>query len=99
MMNLNWRRTDYFTFLVNVHDNRKSQAAIELLIDDLHSDKNATLTHLLGHCGSEDILWGIVRLLASSNQRLEECVVFSQLSSSIYKLYAQKQIYAETDII
>jgi len=70
-MTVNWRKANYFVSFIKAPDLRKSHAALELLIDDLHSDKNATILHLLSYCGSEDVLWGIVRLLASDNQRFE----------------------------
>ena len=48
-------------------DNRRSHAALEMLVDDLHSNKDATIMKLLDHVGSEDYLWSIFRLLANND--------------------------------
>ena len=49
--------------LIN-HDEEKTPEAIERLVDELHHDKELCCYQLLNHSGSEDILWGIMRLLA-----------------------------------
>ena len=46
------------------HDDEKTPGAIERLVDELRDDKELCCYQLLNHPGSEDILWGIVRLLA-----------------------------------
>ncbi|KAJ8038844.1 Usherin [Holothuria leucospilota] len=65
-MSLNWRQGDYFRLLLE--DDAKSYA-LEMLVDDLHRDKRNTVNAFLGHFGSEDFIWGLVRLLASENAR------------------------------
>ena len=39
-------------------------------MDDLHISKDLTIDKFLSHCGSEDFLWGIVKLMASDNLRV-----------------------------
>ena len=39
-------------------------------MDDLHADKEATISKFLNHCGSEDFLWGIVNLMANESLRV-----------------------------
>lgn len=40
------------------------------IVDDLHVNKEVTICRLLNHCGSEDFLWGIVRLMSSESLRI-----------------------------
>lgn len=63
-MTLNWRREEYFESLLAQPDDVESHRALELLVDDIHKDKAKTINAFLTHYGSEDFLWGIVRLLA-----------------------------------
>lgn len=65
-MSLKWRQGDYFRLLLE--DDAKSYA-LEMLVDDLHRDKKNTVNAFLAHFGSEDFIWGLVRLLASENAR------------------------------
>ena len=51
------------------HDDGKTPEAIERLVDELREDRELCCYQLLNHPGSEDILWGIVRLLASKNAK------------------------------
>ena len=66
-MVLNWMKGDYFAQLM-MRDKR-SHTALEMLVDDLHSDKERTINRFLCHSGSEDFLWGLVRLLGNENAR------------------------------
>ena len=54
--------------LIN-HDDEKTPEAVERLVDEFHNDKELCCYQLLNHPGSEDILWGIVRLLASKDAK------------------------------
>ncbi|XP_071822015.1 uncharacterized protein [Apostichopus japonicus] len=65
-MSLKWRQGDYFRLLLE--EDSKSYA-LEMLVDDLHRDKKNTVNAFLAHFGSEDFIWGLVRLLASENSR------------------------------
>ena len=66
-MALNWKKNDYFSLLM--HGDKRSHAALEMFVDDLHADKGNSISKFLGHSGSEDFLWGLVRLLGNSNSR------------------------------
>ena len=48
---------------------KRSHAALEMLVDDLHTDKDRSINRFLTHPGSEDFLWGLVKLLGNSNAR------------------------------
>ena len=39
-------------------------------MDDLHNGKEITIEKFLSHCGSEDFLWGLVRLMSYSDSRI-----------------------------
>ena len=67
-MNLNWTSREYFATLICRDD--RANAALEMLVDDLHAAKERTIRAFLCHSGSEDFLWGLVRLLGSDNARL-----------------------------
>lgn len=49
---------------------KKAHVALEMLVDDLHGDKERTVHKFLGHSGAEDFLYGLVRLLGSDNPRV-----------------------------
>ena len=66
-MALNWNAGDYFSMLM--HRDKRSHAALEMLVDDLHANKEKTINRFLCHSGSEDFLWGLVKLLGNSNPR------------------------------
>ena len=66
-MTLNWKVNDYFSLLM--HGDKRSHAALEMLVDDLHADKENSINRFLSHSGSEDFLWGLVRLLGNTNSR------------------------------
>ena len=66
-MALNWTKNDYFSMLMST--DRRAHAALEMMVDDLHTDKDKTITRFLCHSGSEDFLWGLVRLLGNKNPR------------------------------
>ena len=36
---------------------------------DLHTDKERSINRFLTHSGSEDFLWGLIRLLGNKNAR------------------------------
>ena len=55
--------------LIN-HDGDKTADALEELVDEIHEDKELCCYQLLNHPGSEDILWGIIRLIGSKDERL-----------------------------
>lgn len=63
-----WDKEDYFPYLIR--DYKQSIIALEYLVDDLHGDKELTIARFLAHCGSEDFLWGIVRLMGAENLRV-----------------------------
>ncbi|XP_060068103.1 uncharacterized protein LOC132548269 [Ylistrum balloti] len=67
-MACNWCKDDYFSLLITT--DKKSHAALEMLVDDLHADKEATIGTFLSHSGAEDFLWGLVRLLGCDNPRV-----------------------------
>ncbi|XP_071501940.1 uncharacterized protein [Diadema antillarum] len=69
-MTLNWRQRDYFESLLAQPEENEAHVALELLVDDIHKDKAKTIAAFLDHYGSEDFLWGIVRLLAADNSRV-----------------------------
>ncbi|GFO49571.1 usherin, partial [Plakobranchus ocellatus] len=62
-MACNWIREDYFAHLMCT--DRRSHTALEMLVDDLHAEKDRTISTFLCHSGSEDFLWGLVRLLGN----------------------------------
>ena len=66
-MGLNWVANDYFSMLIQ--RDKRAHVALEMLVDDLHSDKERTIGKFLQHSGSEDFLWGLVRLLGNTNSR------------------------------
>lgn len=66
-MACNWRKEDYFSMLMSA--DKKSHGALEMLVDDLHTDKETTIGRFLNHSGAEDFLWGLVRLLGCDNPR------------------------------
>ena len=66
-MTLNWTSKEYFASLICRDD--RANAALEMLVDDLHAAKDRTIRAFLCHSGSEDFLWGLVRLLGSDNAR------------------------------
>lgn len=68
-MTLNWRQDEYFESLLAQPDDPEAHRALELLVDDIHKDKEKTINAFISHYGSEDFLWGIVRLLAEKNAR------------------------------
>lgn len=43
---------------------------IFFIVDDLHVNKELTIKKFLDHCGSEDFLWGIVKLMSSDSLRV-----------------------------
>ncbi|XP_033764202.1 uncharacterized protein LOC117345255 isoform X3 [Pecten maximus] len=67
-MACNWCKEDYFSLLIST--DKKAHAALEMLVDDLHADKEATIGTFLSHSGAEDFLWGLVRLLGCDNPRV-----------------------------
>ena len=68
-MTLNWRREEYFESLLAQPEEPEAHSALELLVDDIHKDKGKTINAFLAHYGSEDFMWGIVRLLGLDNAR------------------------------
>eukprot|EP00058_Branchiostoma_floridae_P007032 XP_002592520.1 hypothetical protein BRAFLDRAFT_69036 [Branchiostoma floridae] len=65
------RRSDqqeYFSSLLC--KDKRSHEALEMLVSDLHADKEGTVSTFLSHSGSEDFLWGLVRLLDTDNPRV-----------------------------
>ncbi|KAK3087329.1 hypothetical protein FSP39_004729 [Pinctada imbricata] len=68
MATCNWQEEDYFSMLM--HADKKSHVALEMLVDDLHADKERTIHKFLGHSGAEDFLWGLVKLLGSDIPRV-----------------------------
>ncbi|XP_048773172.1 uncharacterized protein LOC125678626 isoform X3 [Ostrea edulis] len=67
-MSCNWQNDDYFSLLMST--DKKAHVALEMLVDDLHGDKERTVHKFLGHSGAEDFLYGLVRLLGSDNPRV-----------------------------
>ena len=51
-------------------ETRKLILSLSYLVDDLHSDKDKTIDKFLNHCGSEDFLWGLVKLMSAENLRV-----------------------------
>ena len=66
---LNWVDNDYFSILI--YGDKRSNSGLEMLVEDLHTNKDITINTFLAHSGCEDFLWGLVRLLGSDNPRLE----------------------------
>lgn len=62
-------RDDFFTWLLAA-DKRAAHAALEKMVDELHSAKEDTVRRFLEHTGSEDFLWALVRLLGSKTPRV-----------------------------
>lgn len=54
--------------LIN-HDEEKTPEALERLVEEFHDEKELCCYQMLNHPGSEDILWGIIRLLACKDPR------------------------------
>ena len=77
-----WSDDDYFPNLM--HSLKTSVGALECLVDDLHSNKELTIEKFLGHYGSEDFLWAIVKLMASDNLRISgnSAYVFGTLAET-----------------
>ncbi|KAH9512444.1 hypothetical protein Btru_039590 [Bulinus truncatus] len=67
-MSCNWTNSDYFVQLLD--RNQLSYAALEMLVDDLHTDKDKTISAFLSHSGSEDFLWVLVQLLGNKTHRV-----------------------------
>ncbi|XP_072015377.1 uncharacterized protein [Amphiura filiformis] len=67
-MSLNWRKIDYFPRLMKKGPHANS--ALEMMVDDLHKDKNHTIGAFLSHFGAEDFMWALVRMLSSENCRV-----------------------------
>ncbi|XP_022088971.1 uncharacterized protein LOC110978344 isoform X2 [Acanthaster planci] len=82
-MSLNWRRNDYFQRLLE--EGPASHSALELLVDDLHRDKAHTIGAFLDHYGSEDFLWGLVRMLSAENTRVagNSAYIFGTVAESV----------------
>ncbi|XP_078604221.1 uncharacterized protein LOC144877980 isoform X4 [Branchiostoma floridae x Branchiostoma japonicum] len=59
---------EYFSSLLC--KDKRSHEALEMLVSDLHADKEGTVSTFLSHSGSEDFLWGLVRLLDTDNPRV-----------------------------
>ncbi|XP_066293639.1 uncharacterized protein [Branchiostoma lanceolatum] len=59
---------EYFSSLLC--KDKRSHEALEMLVSDLHADKEGTVNTFLSHSGSEDFLWGLVRLLDTDNPRV-----------------------------
>ncbi|XP_053381266.1 uncharacterized protein LOC123564877 isoform X2 [Mercenaria mercenaria] len=67
-MPCSWQKEDYFSMLMC--NDKRSFTALEMLVDDLHADKERTVNTFLCHSGSEDFLWGLVRLLGNDTPRV-----------------------------
>ncbi|KAJ8300108.1 hypothetical protein KUTeg_021627 [Tegillarca granosa] len=67
-MTCNWKKEDYFSLLIA--KDKKAHDALEMLVDDLHTEKDATILTFLSHSGAEDFLWGLSNLLGCDNPRL-----------------------------
>ncbi len=48
---------------------KRGYGALEMLVDDLHTEKEKTISRFLCHSGSEDFLWCLVRLLGNEDPR------------------------------
>ncbi|XP_063423739.1 uncharacterized protein LOC134707680 isoform X3 [Mytilus trossulus] len=64
----NWSKEDYFPALI--HADKRSHQSLEFFVDDLHAEKEATITTFLSHSGAEDFLWGLAKLLGSESPRV-----------------------------
>ncbi|XP_064616049.1 LOW QUALITY PROTEIN: uncharacterized protein LOC135480207 [Liolophura sinensis] len=67
-MSCQWGGSDYLSALMS--GDKRSHTALERLVDDLHSDKDQAVNTFLSHSGSEDFLWGLVKLVANGNSRV-----------------------------
>ncbi|XP_059146358.1 uncharacterized protein LOC131933809 [Physella acuta] len=67
-MTCNWTKLDYFSQLMS--RDPRSFAALEMLVDDLHAEKERTISTFLSHSGLEDFLWGLVRLIGNETTRV-----------------------------
>lgn len=67
-MPCSWQKEDYFSLLM--FNDKRSFTALEMLVDDLHADKERTVNTFLCHSGSEDFLWGLVHLLGNDTPRV-----------------------------
>ena len=74
-VSLNFATSDYFSMLL--HADKRSHAALEMLVDDLHADKERTIGKFLCHSGSEDFLWGLVKLLGNQNSRYASIIILN----------------------
>ncbi|KAK0065997.1 Usherin [Biomphalaria pfeifferi] len=68
-MTCNWSKSDYFVQLLDKNQ-LSNYAALEMLVDDLHTDKEHTISTFLSHSGSEDLLWALVQLLGNKTHRV-----------------------------
>lgn len=68
MEKLNWIKEDYFPLFAKAKDDNAGYP-LELLVDDLHTNKERTVNHFLCHPGSEDFLFGLCNLLKSKSTR------------------------------
>ncbi len=82
-MALNWQRQDYFPCLLQ--EGKTAQTSLEMLVDDIHTQKTKTIGAFLSHAGSEDFLWALVRFLNHSNTR---CVLQIFFHVWIFLLHA-----------
>ncbi len=81
-LNFHWRKEDYFPYLNQ--SVRKAVAALEYFVDDLHQDKEKTIDMFLSHDETEELLLGLVRLMASENLRVSgnSAYVFGTIAES-----------------
>ncbi|CAG5115519.1 unnamed protein product, partial [Candidula unifasciata] len=67
-MTCNWVNEDYFANL-RCND-RRAHGALEMLVNDLHTAKERTVSTFLSYSGSEDLLWSLVQLLGNDIARV-----------------------------
>ncbi|RNA10445.1 hypothetical protein BpHYR1_001734 [Brachionus plicatilis] len=69
MVNLtHWYKEDYFPYLSQNFKN--AVLALEYLVDDLHINKEKTLEKFLNHVNKDNLIVGLVKLMASDNLRV-----------------------------
>lgn len=77
-----WNVEDYFPRLIQ--SQKAAVSALEFLVDDIHVNKELTIDKFLEHYGSEDFLWGLVKLMSSENLRISgnSAYVFGTIAES-----------------
>ncbi|CAF0722557.1 unnamed protein product [Brachionus calyciflorus] len=102
---LHWSKEDYFPYL---NDTFKSAVlALEYMVDDLHVNKEDTVDKFLNHDHVDNLIVGIVKLMASENLRVSgnSAYVFGTIAEtsdgieSVLNLLNKKSHYEANNVL